>query len=58
MLFTCCDNSLVGASIKPIGPSPSFNSGWSIMCTNIGHMNANVLPLPVLAIPKINDLSE
>jgi len=21
------------------------------MCTNIGHMNANVLPLPVLAIP-------
>jgi hypothetical protein len=34
-----------------IGPSVSSNGGWSKICRNIGSKNANVLPLPVLAIP-------
>lgn len=28
--LTCCESSLVGASISPIGPSPSSNS----LCNN------------------------
>jgi len=35
----------------PIGPSSLSNGGWSLTCRNIGIKNANVLPLPVLAIP-------
>jgi len=37
--------------MSPMGPSPSFSSGWSMVCTNKGQRKAAVLPEPVLAIP-------
>lgn len=51
ILLTCCANSLVGARIRPIGPSPGASSFWSIICTRRGQRNAAVLPEPVRAIP-------
>lgn len=34
-----------------MGPSPSSNALWSMMCLNMGNRNAIVFPLPVLAMP-------
>ena len=47
----CCESSLVGAQMSPIGPSPGCSSRWSIMWISRGHRYAAVLPLPVLAMP-------
>ena len=53
-VYICCANSLVGARIRPIGPSPGSSSFWSIMCTRRGQINAAVFPLPVLAMPMMS----
>lgn len=47
----CMHSSRVGVIMIEMGPSVSSNGGWSSICLNIGNKNANVLPLPVFAIP-------
>lgn len=37
--------------MSAMGPSLGSSSGWSMMCTSIGHTNAAVFPLPVFAMP-------
>lgn len=48
------NHSMFQRIISPIGPSVSSKAGWSRMCRNMGNKNANVLPLPVLAIPMMS----
>lgn len=54
VVITCWASSLVGARIRPIGPSSGRSSFWSIICTSSGQRNAAVLPEPVRAIPSAN----
>ena len=46
------ENCSLVRSTLPIGPSSLSSSGWSRTWRYIGRRNANVLPPPVLAIPK------
>ena len=39
-----------------MGASVSSRAGWSKMCRNMGNKKAQVLPLPVLAIPIMSFL--
>mmetsp|Transcript_36232 Transcript_36232/g.80627 ORF Transcript_36232/g.80627 Transcript_36232/m.80627 type:complete len:264 (-) Transcript_36232:273-1064(-) len=50
----CCASSRVGASTKPMGPSPGLRVGWCRQCCTMGMEKEAVLPEPVSAQPRMS----